>query len=267
MKARVGLGAVLWFLAAPSLLSQAGLSTDAGQRKPFKIVLTGDSTTALEGGWGPGFCAILTPNVTCVDLAQNGRSTVSFVDEGWWKKALDEKGQYYFIQFGHNDQKPDPKRHADADGLYSENLHRFIHEVRAIGGIPIILSPLSRRNYKDGKLEKDGLEQYAAAARKVAAEEKVTFVDLFSLSQSFLATKTQAEADEYNATTHPDARAENGSTVKPDRTHLNEKGKAVFGRMVADSVVRSQAELRPNVKALPEGATPVLTQSAPADGH
>lgn len=252
---------------AAELPPQGKLAMDVIEGKSFKIVLTGDSTTALEGGWGPGFCATLTPNVTCVDLAQNGRSTVSFIDEGWWKKSIDEKGQYYFIQFGHNDQKPDPKRHADADGLYADNLRRFIKEVRAIGGIPILVSPLSRRNYKDGKLVKDGLEDYAASVRKVAAEEKVTFLDLFSLSQHYLSMKTQAEADAYNATTHPDARAENGTEVKPDRTHLNDKGKALFGRMVADNVIRTQVELGPNVKGLPEGATPVLQQAAPTDGH
>ena len=73
---------------------------------PVKIVLVGDSTVATGGGWGPGFCKVMTPNVTCVDLALNGRSTKSFVDEGAWDKALAEKGDYYLIQFGHNDQKP-----------------------------------------------------------------------------------------------------------------------------------------------------------------
>ena len=65
------------------------------QGAPVKIVLVGDSTVATGGGWGPGFCATLTPNVTCVDLALNGRSTKSFIDEGAWTKALAEKGDYY----------------------------------------------------------------------------------------------------------------------------------------------------------------------------
>ncbi len=43
--------------------------------------------------------------IDCVDVALNGRSSKSFIDEGAWKKALDEKGDYYLIQFGHNDQK------------------------------------------------------------------------------------------------------------------------------------------------------------------
>ena len=234
--------------------------------EPFKIVLVGDSTVATEGGWGPGFCAMLTPNVTCVDVGANGRSTVSYIDEGLWAKALAEKGNYYLIQFGHNDQKPDPKRHADANGLYSQNLDRFIHDVRAMGGVPVILSPLTRRTFKDGKLAEDGLKDYAAAARHVAAEDKVNFVDLLSLSQAYVNPLGQEQADSFDAATHPDAKAENTAAASKDRTHLNDKGKAVFGRMVADNVVRSQVELGPSVKGLPAGATPVL-QPASTDGH
>ena len=55
------------------------------QGGPVKIVLVGDSTTAPQGGWGPGFCAVMTKNVTCVDDALNGRSSKSFIDEGAWK--------------------------------------------------------------------------------------------------------------------------------------------------------------------------------------
>src|SRR5277367_4534098 len=86
---------------------------------PVKIVLVGDSTVATGGGWGPGFCADFSPRVTCVDDALNGRSSKSFIDEGAWKKALDEHGDYYLIQFGHNDQKTIPALHTDTDTTFS----------------------------------------------------------------------------------------------------------------------------------------------------
>jgi len=238
------------------------------QGAAFKIVLVGDSTTAPGGGWGPGFCATLTPNVTCVDAALNGRSTKSFIDEGAWSKALNEKGQYYFIQFGHNDQKPAPALHTDADTTYSDNLRRYVKEARAIGAIPILVSPLSRRNYKDGKLVDDGLKAYAAATRRVAAEQDVTFVDLNAMSTQLLSGMTQEQADTFNAEGHPDAAAERTAPAKPDRTHLNDKGKALFGRMVADNVIRTEVELGPNVTGLATGATPTLPQqTAPTDGN
>jgi lysophospholipase L1-like esterase len=254
-------------LPRPASLPPSGqLAMRVFEGGPFTIVLIGDSTVANEGGWGPGFCSTLTPNVRCIDVAQNGRSTKSYIDEGLWQKALAEKGDYYFIQFGHNDQKTDAARHADPETLYADNLRRFIREARASGAIPVILGPLSRRTYKDGRLSDDGLKLYAAAARRVAAEEKVTFVDLFGLSQNYLNALTQQQADTLNALSHPDAKAEAAGPAKPDRTHLNDKGKALFGRMVADNLIRVQVELGPNVKGLPEGTTHAL-QASPTDGH
>ena len=113
---------------------------------------------------------------------------------------------------------------------------------------------------------KDGLEAYAASVHKVGAEEKVTVVDLFSVSQKYLSGITQQQADTFDMLGHPDEKAENASSAKPDRTHLNDKGKALFGRMVADNVIRVQVELGPNVNGLPDGALAVL-QAAPTDGH
>ncbi len=250
-----------------ALPAEGELAMRVIQGAPFKIVLVGDSTVATGGGWGPGFCATLTPNVTCVDLAANGRSSKSYIDEGLWKKALDQKAQYYFFQFGHNDQKDDPARHTDPDTTYAVNLRRFIRETRVVGAVPVLVSPLSRRNYRDGQLVVDPLKDYAATACRVAAEDKVTFVDLYGLSTKLLSGMTQEGADGFDAEAHPDAGAENGSAQKPDRTHLNDKGKALFGRMVADNVARSEVELGPDIKGLPSGSAAVLPQgAAPTDG-
>jgi lysophospholipase L1-like esterase len=256
-------------LPEPAELPEEGkLAMRVIRQEPFKIVLVGDSTVAEEGGWGPGFCATLTPNVTCVDLARNGRSTKSYIDEGLWAKALAEHGQYYFIQFGHNDQKPVPALHTDAQTTFAANLHRFINDVRDIGGIPILVTPLSRRNYRDGGLiQDDGLGDYANAMHQVSEQDDVTVVDLLSMSRHLLSRMDQQQADQFDAQAHPDANAENGP-AKPDRTHLNEHGKQIFGRLVADNVIRTQVELGPNVNGVPEQASTKTAQPpAPTDGH
>jgi len=105
------------------------------ERGPTTIVLVGDSTVATGGGWGPGFCEAFLHNVNCIDDALNGRSSKSFIDEGAWKRALSDKGDYYLIQFGHNDQKMQPELHTDADTTFAENLHRYIADGRAIGKV------------------------------------------------------------------------------------------------------------------------------------
>jgi lysophospholipase L1-like esterase len=223
---------------------------------PVKIVLVGDSTTAPVGGWGPAFCALMTPNVTCVDAALNGRSSKSFRDEGAWAKALAQHGDYYLIQFGHNDQKPDAARHTDPGTTFAAQLRQYIADVRAIGAIPVLVTPLSRREFVDGHVKED-LNDYAAAARRVAEEEDLTCIDLNAMSTKLLNTMTQAQADEFDATNHPDAAAE-AAADKPDRTHLNAKGKAVFGRMVAEALIKTQVELGPDVLGEPSTQNPQL---------
>lgn len=219
---------------------------------PVKIVLVGDSTVATGGGWGPGFCAVMTPNVTCIDDALNGRSSKSFIDEGAWKKALSEKGGYYFIQFGHNDQKTDAARHTDAEGSFKDYLQRYISDVQAMGAVPILVTSLSRRTFKDGKVVED-LKEYATATKEVGAKDFITVVDLNAISTAMLNKMGQDEADKFDAVLHPDATAENpaaGKTVG-DRTHLNPYGQKVFGRIVADQVVRTLVELGPDVVGEP----------------
>ena len=122
--------------------------------------------------------------------------------------------------------------------------------MKAIGAVPVVLSPLARRTFKDGKPSNEDLKLYANAARRVAADEDVTFIDLLSLSTAVLAKGTQTDADTFDAVGHTDARAEQGKS-KVDRTHLDDKGKAVFGRIVADALVRTQVELGPDVVGVP----------------
>jgi len=243
-----GLGRYVRPTAAP--LPPAGVKAMKVIRGgPVKIVLVGDSTVNAGGGWGKGFCDIVTKNVTCVNDALNGRSSKSFIDEGAWAKALAEKGDYYLIQFGHNDQKKDAARATDPETTYAANMRRYIRDTRAIGAVPVIVTSLSRRNYKDGVLVQD-LTAYANAARRVAMEEKATFIDLNAMSVKLLEGMTQAQADQFDATGHEDQRAENGKS-RIDRTHLNAKGQALFGRMVADRLVQMQVELGPDVVGVP----------------
>lgn len=216
---------------------------------PVKIVLVGDSTVATGGGWGPGFCAVLTPNVTCVDLALNGRSSKSFIDEGAWKRALAEKGDYYLIQFGHNDQKADAARHTDANGSFKDYLQRYISDVQAMGAVPVLVTSLSRRTFKDGKIVED-LKDYARATREVGIKDSITVIDLNSISTSMLNRMGQEEADKFNAVGQEKERVAAGkSTI--DRTHLNPDGQKVFGRIVAEQLARTLVELGPDVIGQP----------------
>ena len=238
---------------APYVLKQAAPLPAAGIRSvailhgaPVRIVLVGDSTVNNGGGWGPGFCALMTPNVECINQARNGRSSKSYYDEGLWQPALALHGDYILIQFGHNDMPgKGPERETDPDTTYAANMHRYIQQARAAGATPVIVTSLSRRTYKDGKLVQD-LTAYAAAAKRVAIEEDTPVIDLNAGSTKLLETMTQEQADKFDAETHPDATGKG-----LDRTHLNPTGSAVFGRMVADGLARVCVELGPDIKGEP----------------
>lgn len=222
-------------------------SQNATQRSaPIKVVLVGDSTVALQGGWGPAFCAHLVPSAQCLDLAANGRSTKSYIDEGLWAKALAAHGQFYFIQFGHNDQKHQPALHTDPETTFKANLDRYVRDVRQIGATPILVTSLSRRNYENGQLIVDPLHDYAAATREVAAEDHVELIDLYAMSRALLIPMTQEEADRYDLNTRNGVIA-----ARPDRTHLNELGKRTFGDMVACAAAQNVPTLRPYIGASP----------------
>jgi len=175
----------------PLLLAAALLATPAAAQTPgpppfkaAKIVLVGDSTTAVKSGWGGAFCATrVTSNVACVNLGRGGRSTSTYRAEGSWTLALGEieaggfAQTYVLIQFGHNDAYGRAERLTDLKTQFPANLKRYVAEVRAAGATPVLVTPLSRRQFKDGKLV-DDLMPWAQAVRDVAAETGAPLVDL-----------------------------------------------------------------------------------------
>ena len=155
----------------------------------FTIHLCGDSTMAEkdlskgnpERGWGMMFQNFLDEGATVVNYAQNGRSTKSFIDRGLWDKVYNaiRPGDYVFIEFGHNDSKEDdPERYAAPWGAYQDNLRRFIDETREKGGTPVLLTPVARRWFEDGKLDRECHGDYPAAMKAVAEEKGVILIDM-----------------------------------------------------------------------------------------
>src|ERR1700722_3847705 len=155
-----------------------------GQLPPVRIILVGDSTVALHNGWGPGFCAIVTPELKCVDVAKNGRSSGSYRAEGSWAAAMDElkhnaeySATYVLVQFGHNDQPGKPGRSTDLATEFPANMRQYVKDVLAAGGKHVLATRLPRRTFQDGKV-KDDLGPWGEATKKIASEEGVPVLDL-----------------------------------------------------------------------------------------
>ena len=189
------ISAVAFFFFMLPLTASAG-----NDSAPDRIVLRlmGDSTMAdkdlskqnPERGWGQRLPSHLDSCVTVVNYAQNGRSTKSFVDRGLWDKVKSDlkAGEYLFIQFGHNDSKADDStRYAPAFGLYQDNLRMFVSHALSVGARPVLFTPVSRRWFdSEGNLKRDCHGDYPEAARQVAEEFGIPFVDANSITQEWL---------------------------------------------------------------------------------
>lgn len=180
--------------ASPAPVPVSGVPAPAPgtQLAASKIVLVGDSTTAVQGGWGPSFCAQhVTSFLSCLNLARGGRSTSNYRAEGSWEIALHElrsggyRQVYVLIQFGHNDQPGKPGRSTDLTTEFPANLRRYVAEARAAGAIPVLVTPLTRRQFARGQLV-DDLGPWAEATRKVAQELQVPLIDLHARSRALV---------------------------------------------------------------------------------
>ncbi|HUI06116.1 MAG TPA: pectinesterase family protein [Verrucomicrobiae bacterium] len=222
----------------------------------IKIVLVGDSTVTDAKGWGPGFEKRLKPGVACVNWAKSGRSSKSYINEGWWEKALAEKPDYVLIQFGHNDMPgKGPDRETDPATTYPQFMARYVDEARAAGAKPVLVTSMTRRHFTpEGKIESD-LVPYVEAVKKLAAEKSVPLIDLHARSIEVLDRLGPQASEEFDFSPPPStnqepakagpAKLDNG---KPDKTHLSPKGADVMGALVAEDLKKVEPELAPYIQ-------------------
>jgi lysophospholipase L1-like esterase len=192
MRKTIVLSAGLLALTAAPAAAQVGEAPAVQPVRAAKVILVGDSTTAVVSGWGPSFCAYhVTSALACVNLARGGRSTGNYRAEGSWDLALAEMRTpgftniWVLIQFGHNDQPGKPGRSTDLATEFPANLRRYVAEARAAGAVPVLVTPLARRQFAGGQLRND-LLPWAEAVRRVAAETGVPLVDLNARSVAAL---------------------------------------------------------------------------------
>jgi pectinesterase len=215
-----------------------------GPQVPIRIVLVGDSTVTDDSGWGTGFRQLVTAKAEVVNTAANGRSSKSFIAEGRWAEALAKRGQYYLIQFGHNDEPgKGPDRETDPGTTYRSNMARYVDEARAIGAKPVLITSLVRRLYNQDGTIRTTQTPYVEAVRALAKEKQVPLVDLHAIS---LSDAEQAGDDVWADLSPRDDKEQ------VDRTHLNAKGSEVVARMVVDALRRAVPELAACFRAQPE---------------
>jgi len=237
-------------LLAAAAFALAGMTAaQAADTKPVRFILVGDSTMATASGYGDAFCARVIRADTCINLAKGGRSSGSFRAEGRWdevqgllKGGAAYRATYVLIQFGHNDQPGKPGRSTDLKTEFPVNMARYVDEVKALNATPVLVTPLTRRSFKEGKLE-NNLQPWADVIRAVAKNKQVPLLDLNADSVAAVQAMGPDEADTLAVAPKPvavAAPAGAAATVEPqgaaksafDYTHVGAKGAAYFARMV-----------------------------------
>jgi lysophospholipase L1-like esterase len=145
-----------------------------------------------------------------------------------------QPGDYLFIQFTHNDQKPGPN-HVDAFTDYKSYLKLYINEARLRGAIPVLVTSMLRRNFGDDGMIVNTLEDYPDAMRQTAREENVPLIDLNVMSKAFYEAlgpeKSTRAFVHYPAGTFPGQAAE----LKDD-THFNAYGAYELAKCIVEGI-------------------------------
>lgn len=223
------------------------------------VFTIGDSTMANkdtsrnnpERGWGMRLQQFFDDQVVVDNWAKNGRSSKSFIGEGLWKGVLDKLkvGDYVFIQFGHNDSKPDSARHTDPRTTYRANLIKYITETRSKGANPVLLTSIVRRKFDaNGNLE-DTHGEYLLVVRELAKEMNVPFIDMEQKSRKLVQQLGPEESKKLYMWVEPGVSERIPNGIKDD-THFREYGATQMAGLVVEGIKELNLGLAAHVKKL-----------------
>jgi pectinesterase len=203
------------------------------------IFIAGDSTASIYGpeshprtGWGQVLGDFYTANINVIDLAQSGRSSKSFIDEGFFA-GLERQigpGDLLLVQFGHNDEKiHSPERYTAPETDFKEYLGKYIDMAREKGATPVLLTPVVRRKFDNGKLVPTH-GKYPDAVRELAEKTETAIIDMTRLSGQYVAGLGEEQSKAvYLHMKGPQGRVE-------DNTHFSETGAYAMAALVVEGL-------------------------------
>ncbi|MEI7422823.1 MAG: rhamnogalacturonan acetylesterase [Prolixibacteraceae bacterium] len=199
-------------------------------------------------GWGDPFALYFdTTKVSVANHALGGTSSRTYQTKGLWQAVLDklQKGDFVLMQFGHNDSgalndtsrargtiKGTGKEFEEIENLlthqhetvhsYGWYLRKIIREAKSKGAFPIVITPIPRNDWENGKIRRTP-NSYPQWAMEVAIQEKVLFIDLNKMMSEKL-----------------DGFGESGVTGKyfysRDHTHTSAEGSVLAASLVIDGL-------------------------------
>ena len=156
------------------------------------VFLLGDSTVCDQSrepyaSWGQMLTRFFKPEIAIANHGESGETYRDSIGRRRLDKILSvmKPGDYLIMQFGHNDQKQIAAGTGGPFTTYQAEIKQHVDAVRRRGGIPVIVSPMERREFAENGRIKPTLADYAAASRQAARELNVAFIDLNAMSLPF----------------------------------------------------------------------------------
>ena len=151
------------------------------------VYLAGDSTVVDQdkepwAAWGQMLPFFFGPDVAIANHAESGETIASFESERRFAKIFStiKAGDYLFIQFAHNDQKPG--RGNVSPDRYADLLRKYIGMALEKHVTPILVTSMNRRTFDAEGHVTDTLAPYPETMRTVAQKEHVALIDLNRMS-------------------------------------------------------------------------------------
>ena len=208
------------------------------------VFLAGDSTVTDQPesgypycGWGQLLPAQFKHDVAVDNHAQSGRSSRSFIHEGRLDAIMQriKPDDFLFIQFGHNDEKPDPERGTEPFTTYKQYLKKYIDAARETKARPVLITPVHRRYFAEDGTLTDTHGDYITAVRQLAAEEEVPLIDLAERSR-LLFEQAGEEGTKDDFMWVLPGEYINFPTGMEDNTHFQERGARRLAEQVAEAI-------------------------------
>lgn len=184
-----------------------------------------------------------TKHVDIENRSIGARSSRSFILEGKWDRLLyrTAPGDYCFIQWGHNDATAVRPNRYVAPEDFAFWLKKYIHSCRARQVVPVLVTPISRRNCDNPTgIFSPSFGKYADVMLKLGEEENVPVIDLCRLTVDYLNSIGGEEAKLIYLWAAPDAYPDSAyANGVSDNTHLQEYGATIFAGLVAKAILDS----------------------------
>jgi lysophospholipase L1-like esterase len=213
--------------------------TKSGKIQEVPVVyLAGDSTVVDQyyepwAAWGQMLPRFFLPGIVIANHAESGETTRSFVAEHRLEKIMTtiKPGDYLFLQFAHNDMKPGAVSLDD----YKRLLTDYIAQTRAKAATPVLVTAMNRRTFDDAGKITNSFGPYPDAMREIAAEQKVTLIDLNAMSKTLF--EVMGPEGTLKAFMHYPADSFPGQTEAiSDDTHFNSYGAYELARCIVHGI-------------------------------